>query len=93
MLQGKLSKTSTYLTIVGNVTNRNRFIPGHVTLASTVAMSFVLTCIMSWYLRRENARREQWAIDNNLQPEDYTDAQKYEERQKGDNATFYRYTV
>jgi len=48
---------------------------------------------MSWYLRRENARREQWAIDNNLQPEDYTDAQKYEERQKGDNATFYRYTV
>lgn len=70
-----------------------RFIPGHITLASTVAMSFCLTMFMSFYLRRENARRDQWAIDNNLQPEDYTEDQKHAERNKGDNATFYRYTV
>jgi len=56
-------------------------------------MSLILTIFMSWYLRRENARREKWAVDNNLQPDEYTDAQRYEERDKGDNATFYRYTV
>ena len=48
---------------------------------------------MTFYLRKENRRREQWAIDNNMQPENYTEAQKEAERQKGDNATFYRYTV
>ncbi|CZT49487.1 related to allantoate permease [Rhynchosporium secalis] len=70
-----------------------RFIPGHVTLASTVAMSFVLTAFMTVYLRRENARRNQWAIENNRQPEDYTEEEKTAEREMGDNATFYRYTV
>lgn len=70
-----------------------RFIPGHITLASTVAMSAVLTIFMSLYLRRENARRDQWAIEHNMLPENYTDAQKKEEHEKGDNATFYRYTV
>lgn len=70
-----------------------RFIPGHVTLASTVSMSFLLTCFMTLYLRRENARRNQWAIDNNRQPEMYTEEEKHAERERGDNATFYRYTV
>lgn len=70
-----------------------RFIPGHITLASTVAMSAVLTCLMSVYLRIENKKRDQWAIDNNMQPENYTEDQKVAERAKGDNATFYRYTV
>ncbi|KAG9240378.1 major facilitator superfamily domain-containing protein [Calycina marina] len=70
-----------------------RFIPGQVTLASMVAMSFCLTVIMSWYLRRENASRDQWALEHNLQPTDYTEAQKHDERERGDNATFFRYTV
>lgn len=56
-------------------------------------MSFLLTCFMTLYLRRENARRNQWAIDNNKQPENYTEEEKTAEREKGDNATFYRYTV
>jgi hypothetical protein len=71
----------------------DRFIPGHVTLASTVSMSAILTIFMSWYLRRENARREQWAAEHNMQPENYTEEQKLAEREKGDNASFYRYTV
>jgi len=70
-----------------------RFIPGHVTLACTTAMSAVLTVFMTLYLRRENARRDQLALEKNLQPEDYTEEQKLAERDMGDNATFYRYTV
>jgi len=56
-------------------------------------MSFCLTLFMHFYLKRENARRNQWAIENNLQPEDYTEEQKYAEREKGDYASFFRYTV
>ncbi|CAG8949085.1 hypothetical protein HYFRA_00002214 [Hymenoscyphus fraxineus] len=70
-----------------------RFIPGHVTLASTVSMSFILTLYMTWYLRRENARRDAWALENNMLPENYSEAQKAEEREKGDYATFFRYTI
>ncbi|CAL3973203.1 hypothetical protein PZA11_005501 [Diplocarpon coronariae] len=70
-----------------------RFIPGHATLASTVAMSFMLTAFMTTWLRRENARRDQWALENNRQPENYTEQEKNAERELGDYATFYRYTV
>lgn len=58
-----------------------------------VAMSATLTGFMSIYLRRENARRDAWAVQNNMIPENYTEEQKFAEREKGDNATFYRYTV
>jgi hypothetical protein len=81
--------TRTIIQLIGSF----RFIPGHVTLASTVSMSACLTIFMSWYLRCENARRDQWATENNLLPENYTEDQKDAEREKGDNATFYRYTV
>lgn len=70
-----------------------RFKPGHAALLSTVSMSFCLTMFMHFYLKRENARREKWALDNNMQPEDYTEEQKYAEREKGDYASFFRYTV
>jgi hypothetical protein len=76
-----------------HITNKHRFIPGHITLASTVAMSAILTTCMTIYLRIENKKRDQWATDNNMLPENYTEAQKVAEREKGDNATFYRYTV
>jgi len=56
-------------------------------------MSLCLTIFMSIYLRRENARREAWARENNMLPENYTEEQKHSEREKGDNATFFRYTV
>lgn len=70
-----------------------RFIPGHITLACTVSMSVILTIGMSLYLRRENARRDAWAVENNSLPENYTETEKESERTKGDNATFFRYTV
>lgn len=56
-------------------------------------MSLCLTIFMTAYLRKENRRREQWAIDNNRQPENYTEDEKHAEREMGDYATFYRYTV
>ncbi|KAH6677081.1 major facilitator superfamily domain-containing protein [Halenospora varia] len=70
-----------------------RFIPGHTTLASTVTMSAVLTIFMTLYLRRENARRDKWAVENNMLPENYTEDQKHAQREEGDSATFFRYTI
>lgn len=70
-----------------------RFVPGHVTLAGTTAMSALLTAGLTWWLRKENARREKWARDTGMRIESYTEAQKQMERKKGDDATFFRYTV
>lgn len=56
-------------------------------------MSFFLTIFMHLYLKRENARRDRLAAEAGLQPEDYTEEQRYAEREKGDYASFYRYTV
>lgn len=58
-----------------------------------VGMSAILTVFMSLYLRRENARRDEWAVENNMLPDSYTEEQKFAEREKGDGATFYRFTV
>ncbi|KAH8826913.1 major facilitator superfamily transporter [Flagelloscypha sp. PMI_526] len=62
---------------------------GHGTLIGTVTMSTVLCIFMTLYLRRENARRDA----EYKKPEEYTEAEKTAEREKGDNATFFRYTV
>ena len=70
-----------------------RFISGHSALIGMISMSFLLSAFMTTYLRKENRRRDQWAIENNRGPEAYTDEQKDLEREKGDNASFFRYTV
>ena len=70
-----------------------RFIPGHAALVGCLTMSLVLSIFMHIYLRRENARRDRLALENNLQPEDYTEEQKHAERDKGDYASFFRYTI
>ena len=56
-------------------------------------MSMCLTTFMTIYLRRENARRDASASERNISLENYSDEMKWEEREKGDDATFYRYTV
>lgn len=70
-----------------------RFKPGHSALIGTVSMSFVLTLFMTIWLRGENKRRDESAKSLNLTPEDWTESQKEEEREKGDYAKFFRYTV
>lgn len=65
------------------------FYPGHGTLIATETMSLILCIFMTIYLRRENARR-----DREYKPlSEYTEAEKLQEREKGDNATFFRYTI
>jgi hypothetical protein len=66
-----------------------QYLPGHGTLIGTLSMSTILCIIMTIYLRRENARREA----EYKKPEEYTDEEKKAEREKGDHATFFRYTV
>jgi hypothetical protein len=58
-----------------------------------VFMSFILTAFMTTYLRRENARRDVISNQRNISGEDYSDEMKWEEREKGDYASFFRYTV
>lgn len=63
--------------------------PGHSILIGTLTMSFILQGCMTLYLRRENARRDR----EYKAPDQYTTEEKTLEREKGDNATFFRYTV
>ncbi|EKD15411.1 high-affinity nicotinic acid transporter [Drepanopeziza brunnea f. sp. 'multigermtubi' MB_m1] len=65
-----------------------RFVKGHCILIGLTSMSFILTSIMTLYYRRENARRDAILAEGN-----YSDEQKLAEREKGDDAMFYRYTV
>lgn len=65
------------------------YIPGHSTLLGFQAMACVLSIFMTIYLRRENARRDA----NYKAPSMYSEEEKVAERAKGDNATFFRYTV
>jgi hypothetical protein len=70
--------------------HKPHYYPGHGALIGTLTMSTVLCIIMTIYLRRENARRDQV---NPKKPSEYTAEEKYAERQLGDNASFFRYTV
>jgi len=54
-----------------------------------IALSIILCALQSVYLRRENARRD--ATHKPLS--EYTAQNKHEERELGDSATFYRFTV
>ncbi|KAK3324986.1 major facilitator superfamily domain-containing protein [Apodospora peruviana] len=63
--------------------------PGHSTLLGCQAMAMILSIFMTIYLRRENARRDR----EHKPPSEYTEEERVAERHKGDNATFFRYTV
>jgi hypothetical protein len=62
---------------------------GHIILLSTTAMSCVLSIFMTIYLRKENARRD----SVHKSPLEYSRDEKVLEKENGDNATFFRYTV
>lgn len=66
-----------------------RFIQGHCILIGMLIMSTSLLTIMTIYLRRENAWRDATYKD----PEEYTIEEKIAERERGDSASFFRYTV
>lgn len=66
-----------------------RYIKGHCILIGILGMSACICTFMTIYYRRENARRDA----KYGPPEEYTAAQKAEEREKGDAASFFRFTV
>jgi MFS family permease len=66
-----------------------RYLVGHGTLVGTITMSLCLSLFMTWWLRRENRRRD-LAHRN---PSHYSLEEKRAESDKGDHATFFRYTV
>ncbi|KAF1814745.1 major facilitator superfamily transporter [Eremomyces bilateralis CBS 781.70] len=67
-----------------------KFYKGHGILLATTTMSMILSVFMTIHLRRENARRDR---EYSKKPEEYTEAEKEAEREMGDNASFFRYTV
>lgn len=69
--------------------DRPRYYPGFGTLLACQVMAATLSIFMTIYLRRENARRDR----EYKPPSEYTEEEKVAEREKGDNASFFRYTV
>ncbi|KAN0104146.1 MFS general substrate transporter [Hyaloscypha variabilis] len=74
-------------------TDEPRFIKGHAILIALISMSLTLTTFMTCYYRRENARRDAVLRGRNMTIGDYSNEMKYEEREMGDDAGFFRYTV
>ncbi|KND92688.1 putative transporter [Tolypocladium ophioglossoides CBS 100239] len=66
-----------------------RFVSGHGILLLITAASCLLTVLMTWYLRKENARRDRIYKS----PDSYTREEKTFEAEKGDRAPFFRYTI
>ncbi|KAH7121811.1 major facilitator superfamily domain-containing protein [Dactylonectria estremocensis] len=66
-----------------------RYYPGIGTLVGLYTLAFTLCAVMTLYLRRENARRDREFAP----PDQYTDEQRNLEKEMGDNATFFRYTI
>lgn len=75
------------------VKEKPRYPSGHGTLLATTTMSMCLCIFMTLYLRRENARRDKLLAEQGRTLADITDAEKDAERERGDSATFFRYTV
>lgn len=66
-----------------------RYLQGHAVLLATTSMSCVLSIFMTIYLRRENKRRN----EIHKHPDQYSHDERHVERENGDNATFFRYTI
>ncbi|KJZ77269.1 hypothetical protein HIM_03590 [Hirsutella minnesotensis 3608] len=66
----------------------SRFITAHGILLVTTSFSCLLAIFMTWFLRRENSKRDRDYKEREL----YTEEQKKAEANKGDEAPFFRYT-
>ncbi|KAM5357724.1 hypothetical protein ACJZ2D_015971 [Fusarium nematophilum] len=66
-----------------------RYYPGFGALLGLQIMALVLAIWMTIYLRRENARRD----SSYKPPSEHNEAERTAEREKGDSATFFRYTI
>jgi hypothetical protein len=62
---------------------------GHGILLALCCLTVLLASFMTWYLRRENSIRD----SKHKPPQEYTLCEQEAEADKGDNASFFRYTV
>ncbi|KAH7076523.1 major facilitator superfamily domain-containing protein [Paraphoma chrysanthemicola] len=62
---------------------------GHGILLGLCGLTMLLAAFMTVYLRRENAKRDA----AHKSPSEYSFAEMELEKDKGDNATFFRYTI
>lgn len=62
---------------------------GHGILIAMCSLTILLATFMTWYLRRENSRKDAAYKP----PHEYTIPEMELEADKGDNASFFRYTV
>ncbi|KAF2810138.1 high-affinity nicotinic acid transporter [Mytilinidion resinicola] len=67
------------------------FRQGHGTLIGMLTMSTVLCVFMRWWVARENTRRDRAAGGRKVG--DYSREELERERTRGDQASFFRYTV
>ncbi|KAG2003105.1 high-affinity nicotinic acid transporter [Coprinopsis cinerea AmutBmut pab1-1] len=82
-------------------TEAPRYFAGHGLLIATTTMSLVLSFFMHVYLRRENNRRDEElrqemdAAGGKIVSRDewYTQEMREKERERGDYASFFRYTI
>lgn len=65
------------------------FIRGHGTLLGLMVVSMCMSAFLSFWFRRENARRDR----TYKKPEEYTIEEMTAHREEGDNAPFFRYVV
>jgi hypothetical protein len=66
-----------------------RYRQGHAALLGFCVMAAILSLILTVRYRKENARRDATYRD----PSVYTDGERHRERQFGDDASFFRYTI
>ncbi|THV45202.1 hypothetical protein BGAL_0517g00030 [Botrytis galanthina] len=70
-----------------------RFIEGHAILISLLSLAFVLTAFMMTYYKMENSRRDAKDAERGLTADTYTPEMKLQQKDDGDDATFWRYTI
>ncbi|OAQ59459.1 high-affinity nicotinic acid transporter [Pochonia chlamydosporia 170] len=66
-----------------------RYLSAYLTLVGMMTLTSACSAFLTWYLRKENASRDA----EYKAPDEYTIEEKMQESDKGDNATFFRYTV
>ncbi|KAF5868703.1 putative high-affinity nicotinic acid transporter protein [Botrytis fragariae] len=70
-----------------------RFIEGHTIFISLLSLAFVLTALMMIFYKTENNRRDARDAEQGLTADTYTPEMKLQQKDEGDDATFWRYTI
>ncbi|PQE28879.1 high-affinity nicotinic acid transporter protein [Rutstroemia sp. NJR-2017a BBW] len=70
-----------------------RYIQGHTMLLGLLSMSFVLVLCMTAYYKIENRRRDAADRERGLAVESYTEEMKLSQEDRGDDATFWRFSL